>query len=470
MSSRGDQTEAYRAGWRRLMGAVIGGDPDGPDPTRRPMRTLFVGVVVALLVLVGSAGWHYLSPGAGGSWKQPGTIVVVKGAGSRYVMYQGQLHPVLNVASALLLSQSTPKVVTVSAHAIAGTPIGWSVGIPGAPDALPATADLLTGAWSVCTSQLAQASGLLSVVIGAGGAASRPLQGASAALVTADGRTDYLLWDGHRLPVQGAAALAALGYTNDAPDQVPTSWLNLVPIGPSLGAPAVPGLGTAAPYQVGSLNRVGQVGEVQSLGTAPQYYVLLSSGLAPVSHLVAGLLLADPAIVAAYPGRAPAAIPVSITAYAAAPKAPEFGSAGLPATSPALFRSGVVCASVQPGGAGSVHLADAPTATAFAGRGPVALPSAAPGAGLAAAVYVPPGSGALVHVEGTLPTGTSRTQVVTDQGIRYPVLGTQALGRLGYSHAAGIDLPYSVLSFLPQGPTLSTSAAGRLWAVPPTGG
>ncbi|MFP3670850.1 type VII secretion protein EccB, partial [Priestia sp. SIMBA_032] len=64
-------------------------------------------------------------------------IIVSKKAGAMYVVVDGTLHPVLNLASARLISDSDESPKSIAEKKLTGYPRGPLLGIPGAPVALP---------------------------------------------------------------------------------------------------------------------------------------------------------------------------------------------------------------------------------------------------------------------------------------------------------------------------------------------
>ena len=75
-------------------------------------------------------------------------------------------------------------------------------------------------------------------------------------------------------------------------------------------------------------------------------------------------------------------------------------------------------------------------------------------------VVVPAGAGLLAETAEVVPqTGSPRVFLITDAGERFEILGSDTLGALGYTGAAGHVVPDPILSLLPAGPTLSVAAA-----------
>src|SRR5215472_469880 len=111
-----DQAHAYRFLTRRLSSALVRDDPDGPDaPMRRLAIASFGSIMVAALIVAGVGVFGVLRPGGATAWKSGQAMIMEKETGTRYLYLGGELHPVLNYASArLLLDKSTFSIVSVS--------------------------------------------------------------------------------------------------------------------------------------------------------------------------------------------------------------------------------------------------------------------------------------------------------------------------------------------------------------------
>src|SRR5262249_37260553 len=137
------------------------------------------GVMLAVVALAAVAAYGVLRPGDSTSWRDGKSVIIERETGARFVYRDGVLHPTLNYASALLiLGSSQPATAIVSHTSLAGVPRGAPLGIPGAPDPLPAAGDLLTGAWTLCSRPGPQPAGVATapaeslLVVGAGATAN----------------------------------------------------------------------------------------------------------------------------------------------------------------------------------------------------------------------------------------------------------------------------------------------------------
>ncbi|MER8235784.1 type VII secretion protein EccB [Streptomyces sp. NPDC094049] len=465
MQSKRDQVQAHMFVMGRLTSGLLRADPDAPEsPQGRTNRGIAISVIIALLICAGSFVFGLLRPGTKDSWRADGTLVVNKDTGGRYLYLDGRLRPVRNHTSARLLLGPGMKTASVGSRSLGGTAHGAPVGIPGAPDELPGS--LTEGPWQVCSATDGAGTTATALAVGKdpGGAGLTTAQGL---LITAPDRTPYLVWQGGKLRLDTAGgAREALGYGARASLPVSAAFLNALPSGPDLTAPAVPGRGRPGPSLGGRDTRVGQVFQVSAPGGAHRYHVLRQEGLAPVSATLAALLLGDPATrKQAYAGGAVSAVTLAASEVVGrlAPGTGGGTPGGLPDSPPTAVEPGVgeaPCVGIRADADGtrvSVSLTDAD------GLG---RPAQAPTEGLAPAcvtvnrVVVPPGGGALVHALGADGSDLGSTlYLVTDSGVKYRVPSADSLKALGYTTGQARRLPSSLLSMLPTGPDLTASAA-----------
>lgn len=463
MQSRRDQVQAHLFMVGRLKSGILGADPDALEPPlARTSRGLFVGMILAMLGLVAFALFGLLFPGGSATWRNSRTLLIVKESGARYVYLDGTLHPVLNYASAVLLLGST-QTTQVSASALNGVPRGAPVGIPGAPDELPAAAKMGGDrSWRVCASQDgADSTPTTSVLIDIPGT-PQALPTSQGVLVGVADDASYLLWYGRRYRLPGdRASLGVLGYADAPVRQVNAAFINAVPAGPDLAAPAVPGRGRDGPRIGGQPTKVGQLFVLASSGQA---YVLTTGGLRPVTRTQYDLLLADPDTAKlAYGGATPATRPLDAGDLTTHADSARYDETSLPPTPPTLVRPGgveAVCLLVQPAGDApryGFYLTDAGTLDAH----PVTVPeSVIPSCSPADQVAVGASGGALVRV---LPAAglsrNGRVYLITPAGIRYPMTSS-GMQTLGYSSVTPTAIPHELLDALPTGPVLDAVQSG----------
>ncbi|WP_335937623.1 type VII secretion protein EccB [Streptomyces sp. PTD5-9] len=473
MQSRKDQVQAHMFVMGRLTSGMLRGDPDAPEsPVGRTNRGMAWGVGLGVVMAVGSVLFGLIAPSGSTSWRQADALIVQKDTGTRYLYLDGRLRPVLNYASARLIAADRLKAVQVSAASLRGEAHGTPVGIPGAPDALPALDDLEQGAWQVCADEPERT--------GPDGTGRRPVTtlrlgfpaGGTfpgtrrAVLVAGPDGARYVLWGDHRLRLGGHGAAQALGYSGTAAVPVSAAFLDSVPAGTDLAPPEVDGRGSAGPAIGGGPSRVGQVFELASPGAAAQYFLLEKAGLRPLGAPAAALVLGDDRTAKqAYRGAAPAAIRLTadqLTQHQAPAGKAGADPADWPARTPAAQSPGpgtAVCAQVQPDGAAPrVRLA------LVSGAGPLSAPAS--GAEISGAclpvdgVAVLPGGGALVQALGAGGgvIGTT-TYLVTDVGVKYRLPDADSVERLGLKGGHAQAVPSRLLDMLPTGPVLDAAVA-----------
>jgi type VII secretion protein EccB len=469
MWNRREQHQAYRFLTRRIVSAMLSGEPETNElPLRRFTIALIGGVAVAVLVVVGVGVYGLLFPG--GARPTENTIIVERESGAKYVYLQGQLHPVLNWASArLIIGKADPPTRTMSAASLRDVPRGRPVGIASAPDALPDKGSLVGLPWSVCSaprspSSVAVAAHVLAGTVPAGGVTLGEDEGVLAS--DPDGLR-FLIWRDHRLLVPNNAVLAALGWTGIRPAPVALPFLDALPPGPDLAPLALVGAGGRATATVsGASTTIGQL-----FRAGGQYYVMTGNGLAPVGDLTVRLLIA-------------AGAPTTDTTTGEVGRVLTTGPVeppGLPQQIPTVHgtpdRFAMACAVYR----GSTALDRPVTVQSFAKvpdemtlTGPVVTPvDGTGGVPVADRVAVPGGRGALVAAL-TSPGSTAPGSefLVTDQGIKYQLPRTNLANvatSLGYGDVKPLAVPASILALIPTGPALDPQAAA-LFEPPPTAG
>ncbi|MCX5375504.1 type VII secretion protein EccB [Streptomyces sp. NBC_00091] len=520
MASRRDELNAYTFAKRRTVAAFLQPSATGTEEgAPRPLRAVLPGVVIGALVVAGFGAWGMFKPQAPKGWNEPGAMVIVgKQSTTRYVVLttkvngkdQTRLHPVLNLASArLLLDPQKSKVVQVEDKVLdAGKPPrGPIIGIPYAPDRLPAKQDAAKAKrWAVCQQP---------------GGNGRGVQ--TAAFVLAD-REAGLLDDGHRTadtqvlyvqstggakerflvdaagtkyrfpegkPDSGTLTMALVG-TGATPQPVTEEWLATLNSGDDLGFPQLPGTpGANASVQGlgGADSKVGMVLTAQT-GSGTQYYVVLPDRVAPVSEFVAWLLISAPATDSLnMHGKAretdlqslnPDATPFKDEAKWPRRRGAQVNRiADTPGSAQGGERRDTVCNVLR-----SVDGQGNQTLSTWAGTGfPVDITASGTSS------YVTPGTGLLyTQVQGRQTTAGGALFLVTDTGLRYAVQAngdsdaekskigapdqqapggagdgrpeaSQAQVRLGYGGVVPAMVPIAWSEFLSKGPRLDTNSA-----------
>lgn len=482
MDNKRDQVQAHMFMMGRLTSGMLRADPDAAEsPQGRTNRGIMWGLIIGAVVAAGAFVLGLISPAPSkGGWREDGTVVVEKETGSRYLYLSGRLRPLRNYASAKLLLGADMKVETIKASELAGTPYGAAVGIPGAPERLPSGEQLSEDPWQLCSSVATardaegQGSGAVTgpatTLAVAHRSSAVPLNSRQGLLVTGPDGEEYVLWKGSKLrvdPEKGAGE--ALGYGSLTPATVSGALLSALPAGPNLTPKTVPGLGDVGPVLDGRATRIGQLFRVAVPGGTSETYQLQRDGLSHLTATQAALALGDPRVRdAAYDGRSPEITELGsdVLKGRLAPADTTVDVAGLPPSPPdvvPLPAGQQACVQIVPASSGekgtslSIGVADEPD------LGPVTQPSRE---NLAEAclpvgrVTVPPGRGVLVKALSAAGGNLGTTlYLVTDTGVKHRVVSLDAAEALGYGAAAPTALPSLLLSMLPSGPDLSSTAA-----------
>jgi type VII secretion protein EccB len=480
------QVQAYRYGMRRLETAVTSGQPyrRGPGGPRSGL-SLLVGFILAALVLAGFAVYGFIKPAPSIG---DATVLIDSEHGGAYVLRGGRLHPALNLASALLAAgnqrsengtagNGTPVSRAVSPGTLAKMAKGQALGISGAPNRIPGRGSLVPGTWTVCdTSRVDPAEApsqpprvSTTVVLGQRVDDPSAAIAGQAVLVTPDGgRTEYLLRAGRRsaVPPGDQAVALALGLADVTARPISLGLLDAIPAGPALTVPRIDRVGSAVPWA--SQLTVGTVFRVH-LAREDRDYVALASGAQQLSPVTSDLLRAAN-------GTLGAAIPtVPLATLKQAATVHELALDGFPTLRPTYFDVATapdVCLSWEGGAAdgaatGRYFVYPTTAVPLPSGARPVsAPPNSAPGS--ADAVYLAPGHGAVIgQVTGDQKAPTGALFLVTDDGVKFPVVSAAALTSLGLGRPV-YPAPPALLGLLPTGPTLDPAAASQY--VPAAGG
>jgi type VII secretion protein EccB len=438
MQNRRDHLQAYQFAVERLVRAAVGRPGPGEAPFRRSGLGASIGVVLSVLICAGSFVFSLISPAPSQAWRKPGAIIVEKETGTRYLMIGGQLHPVANYVSALLAAGATASMQFVPRARLAGIPVGSTIGIAGAPDDLPAAGSLLPGVWALC----ARENGSVVLDLSPAEHSAPGPVGQRVFLASTDSShpAEFVVWDSVKFLLPSPSALPALGLGDRQPIPADPAWLAALPAGPDVVPAAVDGSGRAGPQVGGAPAKIGTLFSTGS-GGMEEDYILLSDGLAPITHTEAALFaLTAPGPATTISTAAVAAAPVSAN-RSLLTRLPDFLSGP-------LFPSGGAGLCVQQTVSGKTiasELVSEKTAVVAADP-PVALPA---------------NTGMLVQQPGANPDAQPLLWLIADDGRRYRIGEQGTLATLGYSSAASIALPPSVLALVPAGPALDSAAATR---------
>lgn len=459
MRTRREQMQAYRFVIRRIVAAVLSGEPETLDrPMRRLGISLFVSAMIAVLVFAGF-GVYGLLTNPPSDPDEAGELIAVRGGGPIFVAQDGVLHPVPNMASGRLILGDV-EVREVSKDSLEDMPRGVPLGIPGAPFELPDSDDLLGLPWRVCSVPpgLGETAPTTTVVIdhSLGGASS---QTGPQALFVASGDEHYLLWNDMRLLVPDPdTAQVALQLTTDPP-VVGEPLLNTISRGPDLQPPPVAGAGQPSDHLPDA-----EVGDLVTDGG--QHYLVTEDGLGLVYDVTVGLL--EAAGVEARPIR-----PAQASELDRTDAEPE----GFPETVPPEYPVAddpTICTAYhgednRPLGTRIEVFESAPQQLAT-GAGAIPLTQTTlDTTPIAHQAVIAGGRGALVKeipLAGQEPLEGDTAYLITDQGARFPIVG-DSVEALGYGDVEPVGIPADLLALLPLGPTLSYEDATRALQLTP---
>ena len=292
---RGFVTRHQVTGWRFVMRRIASGVALHDtrmlvDPLRTQTRAVGMGVVVLVTALAGCFVFSLIRPNGSAA---NNAILADRETAALYVRVGDQLHPVLNLASARLITGKSANPTMVKSAELDKFPLGNLIGIPGAPQRLVQNTRK-DADWTVCDAATGTDAGV-TVIAGApdsGGARAAALDTGKAVLV-GDATNAWLLWEGRRSRVGLAdhAVTSALGFGTDAhlPRPISAGLFNAIPESPPLAAPVIADAGSPAKFPVPA--PIGGVVESHGLeNDSPNYYAVLPDGLQQISPVLAAIL------------------------------------------------------------------------------------------------------------------------------------------------------------------------------------
>jgi type VII secretion protein EccB len=455
------QSSGHRFLRRRIECALLGRDlRTVNDSMRAPAQSLTAGAVIAVVVLAGCLVLAMIRPQPGA---QTAPIVMESQSGALYVRLGDTLHPVLNLASARLITKTNADPQAVPASAFGHNKMGPLLGIPGAPQFLGRPLGEDESRWTVCDSH----SGT-TVIVG-GEPQSGVLGRDQTLLVTpSSGGSTYLLIDGRRAAVNpGEAAVArALGLEGQTPLPISPVLLNLIPESPPITAPRIPDVGRRGPeslpgFPVGSVLRLARTG-------GDEYYVVLREGIQRVGQVAADLVrFADSQ-------GTRTAVPIAPDVIRSTKSVTRLPVSDYPdrVRAASVVDGATVCVSWRHPASGSLSVSfSIGVLPISAGQAPVRLVQADGEGPAVDAVYLPPGRTAYVRAT-SLSGANARAgtrYLISDTGVRFAVHDDDAAHDLGLPGSM-IAAPWSALAALPAGPELSRANASVAQDVPAAGG
>ncbi|MGW5450604.1 type VII secretion protein EccB [Nocardia sp. NPDC003979] len=490
------QVNGYRFLLRRLDHALIRRDVRMlHDPMRSQLRSLVAGAILALLIVAGAAIMAFLRPqGAIGD----ANIVMGKDSGALYVVVRDNntknitaLHPVLNLASARLITGSNESPTSVNDRKLDSAPRGPILGLPGAPGALPASKQSERSDWTLCdTVQLSKSgSAISSPGVVTTMVAGRPHLNAvireaapAAALLVSRGDKTYLIYDGKRAEIdtKNTAVARTLRLSEYQPRAVSTGLLDAAREVPVLTPPNIPLAGQPGP---GRLSEV-PIGGVIKVSTAEgdALYVVQAGGVQRISPFTAQVIrnansqgmseiksmppdiLDGMATVSGLPiNEFPDEIPTILTGE-------DAPVACLSWTKTKAIPTKAPDATEAP--------ADRAVVTLLAGTR-LPLPDSAKAVTVATSdgtgdridgAYIPPSSGEFIQITGISSGSPRRGSLfyVADNGIRYGIPDLDTAEVLGLGRTPKLA-PWEIVGQLVPGATLSKQAALTKYDSLPTG-
>lgn len=461
MATRRDQLQSYQFLTQRVISAFVMRETDpAQSPLRRGIGAVFAGIMIAVVVGAGFGVYGILTKVGTDSWKADGSVVIEKETGASFVYFDGQLHPALNYASAMLAAgRPNPHVFRVASKPLSRVPRGVTVGIPGAPNSLPGPKNRVGLPWTMCATPRTDSVGraIRTVTLAVASAPTDGRRFAEEALLVRDSTsgTIYLVWHGKHHQVQQAKIVVpALFGAVVTVVPVGTAWLNSLPTGADIAPITVNDRGTPSPAVPGRI--IGDV-LIAPTGVGPQYYLVFDDGIAAITALQETILAAQ------FPVR-PVQVELSRATAAKVSKRVVDPGADVapPKSTPALVQpaeTDLLCAATTDARGtpeiwigGTVTGLDAGTPTGSATRDGIRLVDH---------VFVPPGRVAIVRVLGSPNAQSGAYYLVTDLGIRYSVPSVAVLQMLGYLPEHAVDVPASLVTRIPAGPALDPEAATK---------
>lgn len=295
------QITGWRFLLRRLEHAIVRRDTQMfDDPMQFYSRSATLGIVVAVLILVGAVAMAYFKP----QGKFSGDRLFAERATNRlFIILSGRLHPVYNLTSARLVLGAPVYPSTVNSVELERISINMSkgrpIGISGAPYATPVSSDT-SSVWTLCdtiahadTAAPAIQTAVIAKPLLTDASVGRIRQN-EALLVSYLGRAWIVTREGrHALDLGDRAVTLALGIPVTAkPTPISDGMFNALPNAGPWQLPPVPAVGVPNSVGLPENLAVGSVFKTYSQRGA-QYFVVLPDGVAPVNATTADALRAN---------------------------------------------------------------------------------------------------------------------------------------------------------------------------------
>ncbi|MCV7198940.1 type VII secretion protein EccB [Mycobacterium angelicum] len=450
-------TKVQVSGWRfllrRLEHAIVRRDTRMfDDPLQFYSRSVGLGIVIAVLILVGAGLLAYFKP----QGKMGGTSLLTdRSTNQLYVILSGQLHPVYNLTSARLVLGTPSSPATVKSSELTKLPLGQTIGIPGAPYATPVAGDSKS-IWTLCdtvaradTANPSVQTAVLAMPLAIDPTID-PLKANEALLAIYQGQTWIVTSKGrHSIDLTDRAIGSAMGIAVSAkPVPISEGMFNALPNMGSWQLPPIPGAGTPNSLGLPDDLVIGSVFQIHS-DKGPQYYVVLPDGIAQVNSTTAQALRATQSHGLVAP---PAVVPSLVVRIPERVYGSPLPDEPLKLTSrpdePVLCWNWERAAGDQ-----------APKTTVLTGRH-LPIPPASMNAGIkqiqgTATVYID--GGKFVQLQSPDPRYGESMYYIDPEGVRYGVPNADSAKSLGLSSPK--TAPWEVIRLLVDGPVLSKEAA-----------
>jgi type VII secretion protein EccB len=454
MQSRSDQVHSYEFFLQRVVSGLVARES---DPAELPFRRLgwsgFGSIMVTVVVAAVFGIIGVLRGGGNTTWQEDESIIRDKGSGTIYLYIGDKLHPMANLVSAQLATGGA-EVVQVSARSLEGVPRGVTLGIPGAPHALPDGDDLLTASWSLCSQERDNERGepeTISVLgVGTSPVGGQPVGERAVLVRDRAAETYHMVWRGYRfaLSSQVDATVGALGTSESRALPVSPAWLDGVPEGEPLAPPSA-----GEPDQPTTAVDDPDVATGDVIQDGDRFYLVRSDDLVEMTELQAQIVLrasGKQEISARVPTNAETVELGRPNETTPPESAPEFVAGDVLSSSVcSVFPAGRFDPVVIAGGELDWQAANE---TVRVGENQNALVDY---------VNVPGGAAVLVQSIPAPDAPGGQWHIVNDQGTRFSLPDESVAGMLGYdSGQQGVQMSGGLVGLLARGPDLDPAVAG----------
>jgi type VII secretion protein EccB len=292
-------TKVQVSGWRfllrRVEHALVRRDTRMfDDPLQFYSRSMTIGVVISVLVVVGAAALAFFKPQGK---LDGGAVYADHHSYQLYLDLSGRLHPIYNLTSARLVLGKPADPTVVETAELDKLPKGQWIGIPGAPYATPVSG--AASDWALCdtivnlgkTTQKIRTA-LISMPL-VTDAETNPVRANEAVLASYRDQEWLVTPEGrHAIDRSDRALTSAVGIPVDArPVAISEGLFNSLPDAGTWQLPPVPGAGEPNSLGLPAELVIGSVFQT-NMQAGPQYYLVLPNGVATVNNTTAAALRA----------------------------------------------------------------------------------------------------------------------------------------------------------------------------------